>query len=40
MSPAQFWATVIVATVAFWTALALIAAPRLYHALTVVIGTY
>jgi hypothetical protein len=40
MSPAQFWTVVFVATVVFWTSLAIVIAPRLYTALTVVIGTY
>lgn len=40
MDPAKFWAMFFGAVIVFWTAFALIVAPRLYTALTVVLGTY
>jgi hypothetical protein len=40
MHPGQFWAIIFLSVVVFWAAFALIVAPRLYTALTVVLGTY
>lgn len=40
MQHAQFWAIVFLSVVVFWVSFALIVAPRLYTALTVVLGTY
>jgi hypothetical protein len=40
MNPGQFWAIIFLSVAVFWVSFALILAPRLYTALTVVLGTY